>query len=161
MTSRTEEDSPNSTSVLRHLYHSHSACFASGALSQPSLDSQIFRESVIHLSKSDIAKVVSGIQACIDDCSMVPESASTRLKLLQDISTSSGVFPENYWISPVTKGERISNGAEATVYLGRHRRKAIVVREFHTEDWSGSREAEIEDVKKVLSLGCSTICDLW
>ena len=77
------------------------------------------------------------------------EVASQRLKLLQDISLSSGIFPESYWVSDVSKGKRVSVGGEATVYLGHHRGEVVIVREFHPVESSGLAEREIERVKKV------------
>ena len=60
-------------------------------------------------------------------------SSTQRLKLLQDISSKSGLFPSSYWILDVKKGERISYGGEANIYVGRHRDRAVVVRQFLTE----------------------------
>jgi hypothetical protein len=84
--------------------------------------------------------------------------ASQKLKLLQDISSLSGLFPESYWIFKVTKGKKISVGGEATVYLGYHGGKTIVVREFHPVESSGLGEPETERMKKVRSFYC---CAIW
>ena|ERR1700733_14085506 len=86
---------------------------------------------------------------------MGAERASQRLKLLQDISSLSGLFPESYWISDVTKGKKISVGGEATVYLGEHRGEAIAIREFHPLESSGLGALDIG--QKVRLLHC-TVC---
>lgn len=91
---------------------------------------------------------------------MNAESASQRLRLLQDISSWSGLFPASYWISDITKGKKISVGGEATVYLGHHGGEAIVVREFHPVDSEsgGFDEARVERMKKARPFHCCTHC---
>ena len=80
---------------------------------------------------------------------MDEDSTSRRLKLLQDISSSSGLLPESYWVLDVTKGRRISSGGEATVYIGRHRDRAVVVREFHPVDPSEGNRGAPNNLAKV------------
>jgi hypothetical protein len=80
---------------------------------------------------------------------MDAELSSERLKLLQDLCSSSGHFPDSYWIDGVTKGRRISAGGEATVYMARRRDHAVVVREFHPIDGEEWNEPEAQSVKKV------------
>ena len=75
---------------------------------------------------------------------MDAESSSQRLKLLQDISSLSSLFPQPYWISDITKGRRISGGGEATIYCLRDS-TAAVIREFHLP----LRIREAEKVKRV------------
>ena len=87
------------------------------------------------------------------------ELVSKRLKLLQDVSSSSGIFPEPYWVSDVSKGKKISVGGEATIYLGHHRGEVIIVREFHPVESIGLGP-EIERVKKVSSFIACIICFL-
>ena len=70
---------------------------------------------------------------CIDHCSVGDSSSIQRLKLLQDISSKSGLFPSSYWILNVKKGKRISCGGEANIYVGCHCDRAVVVRQFLTE----------------------------
>ena len=65
---------------------------------------------------------------------MDKKSTSQRLKLLQDVSSSSGLFPSSYWVRGVTKRKRISSGGEATVYVGGLHDRTVVIRQFHTED---------------------------
>ena len=69
MASPAEEDSrkhpfrQGSVNIPRHLCHSHSTAFASGAFSQRDLDGvRVFRASVVKLPKSEIANVVTSIQ---------------------------------------------------------------------------------------------------
>src|ERR1700733_129892 len=83
---------------------------------------------------------------CIDGCAMDAESSSKRLKLLQDISSLSGLFPRQYWISDITKGDRISGGGEATIHCLRDSTTAVI-REFHLP----LRIREAENVKRVRS----------
>ena len=55
-----------------HLYHSHSARFAVGALSRYDLDDmRSFRESIFHAPKAEVAKVVTAIQTVITFASNV------------------------------------------------------------------------------------------
>ena len=81
---------------------------------------------------------------------MDAESASQRLKLLQDISSSSGIFPGSYWIPNIIKDKRIFVGGEATVFAGYHNGKAVVVRVFHP--LNEPSEAELEYMKGVRPL---------
>ena len=86
---------------------------------------------------------------CIDRCPMDAESASQRLKLLQDISSASGIFPGSYWTPNIIKDKRIFVGGEATVYAGYHNGEAVVVRVFHPLRSSEPSEAELEYMKGV------------
>ena len=179
-------DTQDSTNIPGHLYLIHPECFAGCAFSQEDLEEiKKFRERIIRLPKDDILKIVTGIQTvryhvsqnlflvcdsphrckfeqcqCIDGCSIDPESASQRLKLLQDVSTASSLFPKSYWISDVTKGKRISAGGEATVYLGHHIGQTVVIREFHFVELDEFDGSEIERMATVRSLHCCTICFL-
>jgi len=142
----------------------------------------MFRENILQLPKSKIAGIVTTIQKvlilltlcdlkpsltqihafqCIDTCLMdTIELASKRLKLLQDISSSSGIFPEPYWVSDISKGKRISVGGEATIYLGHRQGEVIIVREFHPVESSGLTKPEIERMKKVSPFIVCIICFL-
>jgi len=82
---------------------------------------------------------------------MEAELTSQRLKLLQDISSSSGLLPKSYWISGVTKGKKIFVGGEATVYLGHRGGEIVVVHEFHPVQSRGLDRSGIECMKKVRS----------
>lgn len=77
---------------------------------------------------------------CIDGCDLDAGPRCQRLKLLQDISSVSGILPRNYRITKVSRGSRIGGGAEATVYYAKHEGAAVVVRQFHPpphNDWNG------------------------
>ena len=75
---------------------------------------------------------------------MDAESCSQLLKLLQDISSLSGLFPRPYWIHDITKGDIISAGGEATIYCLRDSRTAVI-REFRLPLFT----QEAENVKRV------------
>ena len=149
------------TNLPQHLCYFHPGCSDNANTKQyDSGDTKIYRESVIRLPRDEIAKVITGIQEvqlysllfqqcplingnsfqCINDCLMDAESSSQRLKLLQDISCNSGLLPRPYWISNITKGDMISGGGEATIYMGCHCSTAVVIREFHLP--AGIRPAE-------------------
>jgi hypothetical protein len=180
-------DIQDCANVPWHLCRVHSACFIDRGFSRHDLDDvKIFRECILRLPRVEIAQIVTAIQTvcyrgldnqlpglpvfdgtrlfkfehfqCIDGCPVDAESASEKLKLLQDITSSSGLFPGSYWISGITKGKRISVGGEATVSLGHHRSKAIVVREFHPVELSGFGGPEIERMKQVRPFHC---CTTW
>jgi hypothetical protein len=154
-----------------HLKLSHPRCLAN-VDQHALLGGQISRSSILRLSQSDITTLVTGIQSvcayllnnffiysphltvcgvpqCIDECLMDADLTSQRLKLLQDVSSSSGLLPRPYWISDVTKGKRISVGGEATVYLGLHSGETVVVREFHPVAPGTLSTPAIEHTKKV------------
>jgi hypothetical protein len=40
------------------------------------------------------------------------------LRLLQDVSSKTGLLPKDYWISEVEEGERIAIGGEAEIFRG-------------------------------------------
>lgn len=65
---------------------------------------------------------------CIDGCSIDAIQTSERLQLLVDLSSSSGLFPEAYWITGVTKEEHITD-KDVTVYRGRQLDRVVIVRE--------------------------------
>ena len=64
---------------------------------------------------------------------MCEDAASQRLKLLRDISSDLGCFPKSYEISDVSKGDQISRGGEARLYIGSYRDRTVVIRRFLTE----------------------------
>lgn len=85
---------------------------------------------------------------CIDQCPMDARLARERLKLFQDISSLTGILPDSYWISDnITKGTRISAGAEATVYVGQQRNRTVVVRQFHHVGFDGPLNSQIAEVR--------------
>jgi len=78
---------------------------------------------------------------------MDAQSTSQRLKLLQDISSLSGILPDSYWISDITKGKRISSGAEAIVYRGQQGNRTVVVRQFHHAE--SDIDSELRNISQV------------
>jgi len=179
-------DTQDSANIPWHLYRIHPVCFTNRAFSEDEFDDvRVFRESIIRLPEREIASIVTVIQKvrhhvsdnllfvfngthlfkltpfqCINGCSMEGELTSQRLKLLQDISSSSGLLPESYWISGVSKGKKIFVGGEATVYLGHRGGEVVVVREFHPVQSGGLDKSEIERMK-VCSFHCCMICSPW
>jgi hypothetical protein len=173
--SRGESEFLRTGSFYSHLRRSHSGCLAGlspVAIAKLGIDDiRIFRSTVCQLPPTEVAKVIIGVQEvrayifrtvldlsypganasqCIDGCMpMSAEMTSQRLKLLQDISSSSSMFPESYWISNVTKGDIISSGAEAIVYIGHHRDRAVAVRQFHIVDASALDDSELDNMVKV------------
>jgi len=69
-----------------------------------------------------------------------------RLQLLVDLSSSSGLFPEVYWMTGVAKEECIAYGDEVNVYRGRHSGRAVAVREHRA---SRSELYEVQQTMKV------------
>ena len=146
---------------LPHLELSHSACLG-GVNRIPNVmnDMGKFHLAVLRLPETDAVKVISCIQEvrcprqmippqlrtgthinlsdacrskCIDHCSMCEDAASQRLKLLRDISSDLGCFPKSYKISDVSKGDEISSGGEARLYVSSYRDRTVVIRRFHTK----------------------------
>ena len=86
---------------------------------------------------------------CIDTCFMDIVQAKERLQLLVDLSSSSGLFPEAYWISDVTKEECIVDGGEVTVYRGHHLGHVVAVREHRASGSATRQYCETERQMKV------------
>lgn len=145
----------------RHLYVNHSEYFTFlSPTSVTSLelaldDVRLFRSNLLLLSPIETAPVITSIQEvrhtfcearvvhtglftsycfaqCLDNCVADGEARSEKLKLLQDICSLSGQFPETYWLTDVTKGNLISRGGEASVYKGGQGDRTVVVRQLHT-----------------------------
>ncbi|KAF8301046.1 kinase-like protein [Clavulina sp. PMI_390] len=111
-----------------------------------------FRSSILELSEPEILRVVSAIQNCIDKCnvSMTSAASTLRLRLLQDICSLSGVLPESYWITGVSKGKPIGGGAEATIYRGKYRGGPVVVREFRFLGQGRGLENERRSIPQII-----------
>jgi hypothetical protein len=143
--------------VSYHIWSSHKTFFLDPPLPPSNVnsiavaldDTGSFRSAVERLPLANKAKIITGVQMvripinrvpfpvfkafafaqCIDNCLMDAAWTGERLQLLVDLSSSSGLFPEAYWMTGVAKEECIAYGDEVHVYRGRHSGRAVAVRE--------------------------------
>lgn len=162
----------------RHLYVNHPEYFTSlSPTSVASVelaldDVRLFRSNILLLPRAETGRVITGVQEvcpvccqdmsstfelflschsiqCLDSCFTDGEARSEKLKLLQDICSLSGQFPETYWLTDVTKGNLISRGGEATVYKGGQNDRTVVVRQLHTISLGEEEEPANKQLMKV------------
>jgi len=112
-------------------------------------DVRLFRSKILLLLRAETSRVITGVQECLDNCFADGEARSEKLKLLQDMCSLSGQFPETYWLTDVTKGNLISRGGEATVYKGGQNDRPVVVRQLHTISLGEEEEPANKQLTKV------------